>query len=68
MADEEGSEVVATSLQIGLDGETRVFSEVDDTEFSSLSSHCEFERLEIHILTIQCCELGDTESGRIYTL
>lgn len=68
VADEEGSEVVTASLQIGLYGETRLFREVDDAELASLASYGELERLEVHILAIQRCELRYTQTRRVDAL
>ena len=68
VADEEGSEVVTASLQIGLYGETRLLGEVDDTELASLTSYGELERLEVHILAVQCCQLRYTQTRRIDAL
>jgi hypothetical protein len=62
VADEEGREVVTTRLQIGLYGETRLLSEIDDPELASLTSYGELERLEVHILSIECGELGYTQT------
>jgi hypothetical protein len=68
VADEEGSEVVAPSLQIGLYGEGCSLGEVDDAELASLTAYGEFERLMVHILTVQCCEFRYTQTCRIDTL
>jgi hypothetical protein len=42
VTDEEGSEVVATSLQIGLYRERCGLCEIDDAELASLASYGEF--------------------------
>ena len=68
MTDEEGSEMVATSLQIGLYRERCYLCEIDDTELASLPTDGELERLVVHILAIQCCELRYTQTRRIDTL
>jgi hypothetical protein len=68
VADEERSEVVAPSLQIGLYGEGCSLGEVDDAELASLTAYGEFERLMVHILTVQRCELRYTQTCRIDTL
>lgn len=68
MTDEEGSEVVATGLQICLYSETRYVGEVDDTELASLASDGELERLEVDILTVQSRELRYTQPCRVDTL
>ena len=68
MTDEEGSEVLATSLQIGPYGVSGGRGQVDDAEFASLPTHSEFERLEVHILAVQRCQLRYPQTRRIDAL
>ena len=60
--------MVTTSLEIGLYGVSGGRSEIDDPELASLSSYSKLERLEVHILTVQCCELRYTQSCGVNTL
>ena len=68
VTDEEGGEVITASLQIGLYGDARLFREVDDAELASLTSYGELERLEVHILAVQRCQLRYTQARRVDTL
>ena len=60
--------MVATTLQIGLYGETRLWREIDYSELASLAPYSELQCLVVHILAVQCGELGYTESCRVDTL
>lgn len=67
MSDKEGREVVVTGFEVGSNRIPRIFSEVDNAQFISLSTYGEFHRFQIHIATIESGEFRNTEPGRIDT-
>ena len=68
MSDEERWNVVATCLDILGDSVARTVREIDDAHPSTLTTHAKLPTREVDTRTIECTELGDTQTRRVDTL
>ena len=68
MSDKEGREIITASFEIFVYGVFRRLCQIDNTELASLASYCEFERVEIDIISIEGGQLRYSQSRRIDTL
>jgi hypothetical protein len=66
--DEKWCEAIPSRVEVYLYSIPSYFSQVDDTDFSSLSSYGELHGIEIYIVTIEPSEFRDTEPSRVDTL